>query len=48
MAEPALPPPDAQGLHADPLYLSALASLGSSVPAKLMAAPAKDSIAVLP
>ncbi len=48
MAEPSLPPPDAQGLLADPLYLSALASLGSSVPAKLMAAPAKDSIAVLP
>ena len=33
---------------ADPLYLSALASLGQSVPSKLMAAPAKDSIAVLP
>ena len=33
---------------ADPLYLSALANLGQSVPSKLMAAPAKDSIAVLP
>ena len=32
----------------DPLYLTALANLGSSVPAKLMAAPAKGSIAVLP
>lgn len=32
----------------DPLYLTALASLGTSVPAKLLAAPAKGSIAVLP
>ncbi len=35
-------------LHADPLYLTALASLGASVPAKLTAAPSKGSIAVLP
>ncbi len=39
---------EANGLHADPLYLTALASLGSSVPAKLTAAPAINSIAVLP
>ena len=41
-------PIDHEGLHADPLYLNALASLGQSVPPKLMAAPAKGSIAVLP
>ena len=41
-------PIDHGGLHADPLYLSALASLGQSAPPKLMAAPAKGSIAVLP
>lgn len=41
-------PIDHEGLHADPLYLSALASLGQSVPQKLVAAPAKGSIAVLP
>ena len=35
-------------ISADPLYLTALASLGSSVPAKLTAAPSKGSIAVLP
>ncbi len=35
-------------ISADPLYLKALASLGTSVPAKLMAAPSKGSIAVLP
>ena len=35
-------------LHADPLYLTALASLGASAPAKLTAAPSKGSIAVLP
>ena len=35
-------------LHTDPLYLSALASLGVNVPAKLMAAPINSSIAVLP
>ena len=35
-------------ISADPLYLTALASLGSSVPAKLTAAPANNSIAVLP
>ncbi len=35
-------------ISADPLYLTALASLGSSVPAKLMAAPSNNSIAVLP
>jgi TolB-like protein/tetratricopeptide (TPR) repeat protein len=37
-----------QGPLTDPLYLTALASLGSSVPAKLMAVPATGSIAVLP
>ena len=37
-----------RGLRADPLYLSALASLGTSVPAKLITPPAKGSIAVLP
>ena len=41
-------PIDHGGLHADPLYLSALASLGQSIPQKLVAAPAKGSIAVLP
>jgi TolB-like protein len=41
-------PIDHGGLHADPLYLSALASLGQSVPQKLLAVPAKGSIAVLP
>ena len=35
-------------ITADPLYLTALASLGASVPAKLTAAPANNSIAVLP
>ncbi len=35
-------------LHTDPLYLSALASLGVSVPQKLIAAPINNSIAVLP
>ncbi len=35
-------------ISSDPLYLSALASLGQSVPQKLLAAPAKGSIAVLP
>ena len=35
-------------ISSDPLYLSALASLGQSVPSKLIAAPAKGSIAVLP
>lgn len=39
---------EANSLHADPLYLTALASLGVNVPAKLMAAPSKGSIAVLP
>ena len=39
---------DKFGLHSDPLYLTALASLGASVPAKLTAAPANNSIAVLP
>ena len=32
----------------DPLYLTALANLGANIPAKLIAAPAKGSIAVLP
>jgi adenylate cyclase len=35
-------------LHADPLYLSALASLGLKVPQSLKTAPDKNSIAVLP
>ena len=35
-------------ISADPLYLTALASLGSSVPARLTAAPSNGSIAVLP
>ena len=35
-------------ISADPLYLQALASLGSSVPAKLAVAPSNNSIAVLP
>ena len=35
-------------ISADPLYLTALANLGASVPAKLTAAPANNSIAVLP
>ncbi len=35
-------------ISTDPLYLTALASLGSSVPAKQQAAPEKGSIAVLP
>lgn len=39
---------EANRLHADPLYLTALASLGESVPAKPIAAPSKGSIAVLP
>lgn len=37
-----------RGLQVDPLYLTALASLGMSVPAKLVAPPANASIAVLP
>jgi TolB-like protein len=37
-----------RGLRVDPLYLTALASLGMSVPAKLRAPPANASIAVLP
>ena len=39
---------EANSLHADPLYLTALASLGASIPAKLTAAPFSNSIAVLP
>ena len=35
-------------ISTDPLYLSALASLGLNVPQKLMAVPGKGSIAVLP
>ncbi len=35
-------------ISADPLYLTALASLGQSLPAKLVASPDKHSIAVLP
>ena len=35
-------------ISADPLYLTALASLGTNVSAKLTAAPANNSIAVLP
>ena len=41
-------PNETNNLHADPLYLTALASLGASVPAKLKAAPSQGSIAVLP
>lgn len=37
-----------RGLQVDPLYLTALASLGMSVSAKLTAPPANASIAVLP
>jgi adenylate cyclase len=37
-----------EAMHADPLYLTALASLGQNVPAKLTATPSKYSIAVLP
>ncbi len=37
-----------EGLNADPLYLSALASLGTSVSTRLTVAPSKGSIAVLP
>jgi adenylate cyclase len=48
MPEEQKPPEEDRGLHADPLYLRALASLGTSVPAKLIADPAKGSIAVLP
>ena len=40
--------PGTEKQNADPLYLSALASLGQSVPSKLAVAPAKGSIAVLP
>ena len=36
------------GRRSDPLYLATLASVGQSLPEKLMAAPAKRSIAVLP
>ena len=37
-----------RGLQVDPLYLTALANLGISVPTKLMAPPTNASIAVLP
>ena len=37
-----------RGLSVDPLYLTALASLGMSVPAKLLTPPGNASIAVLP
>jgi TolB-like protein/class 3 adenylate cyclase/Flp pilus assembly protein TadD len=37
-----------EGPSTDPLYLGTLASVGQSLPEKLMAAPAKRSIAVLP
>lgn len=36
------------GLHADPLYLSALATVGSSIPQHFKVAPLGTSIAVLP
>ena len=56
MCDPRLPPRGIAGVNmanfsdisADPLYLTALASLGASVPAKLTAGPANNSIAVLP
>jgi adenylate cyclase len=47
-ASPAAATPSHDGPRADPLYLAALASVGQPLPAKLMAAPAKRSIAVLP
>ena len=40
--------PTAEKVKADPLYLNTLASLGQTVRSKVMATPAKDSIAVLP
>ena len=40
--------PTAGKVNADPLYLNTLASLGQTVRSKVMATPAKDSIAVLP
>jgi adenylate cyclase len=40
--------PGHDGPPADPLYLGTLASVGQSLPEKLVAAPAKRSIAVLP
>jgi adenylate cyclase len=39
---------DEQSIHADPLYLSALASLGANIPATLKMAPEGSSVAVLP
>ena len=39
---------DFSDISADPLYLTALASLGADVPAKFKAQPADNSIAVLP
>jgi len=47
-ASPAVATPGRDGPRADPLYLGTLASVGQSLPEKLMAAPAKRSIAVLP
>jgi adenylate cyclase len=40
--------PGHDGPRTDPLYLGTLASVGQSLPEKLMAAPSKRSIAVLP
>src|SRR6185295_17118658 len=40
--------PDHDGQRADPLYIGTLASVGQGLPEKLLAAPTKRSIAVLP
>src|SRR4029078_399789 len=47
-ASPALATPGRDGPRADPLYLATLASVGQSPPEKLIPAPAKRSVAVLP
>jgi len=47
-ASPAAATPVHEGPRADPLYLATLASVGQSLPEKLIAAPARRSIAVLP
>ena len=44
----ARPAPPAEKQNVDPLYLSALASLGQNLPSNLMASSSKGSIAVLP
>src|SRR5262249_39425980 len=47
-ASPAAATPGPDGPRAHPLYPAPLASVGQSLPANLMAAPARRSIAVLP